>query len=470
MAGFKARKTVLLGHLETRVDGDLAYGSTATPVVTSLSGADAVQVIDPSVDPIIGDYKDLGYVRDVMGNSPRIQASRHVGMSFKTPFSGISAPSGTVPAWGQYLRMCGFAETTDTYWTTYRVVSLAAAIGATTVKLTNVDDLVVGDAVAASSLAGSVAGGTTISAINTTTKVVTLSAGLTLGLAKGDNLRFRRSTIAVTTSAESASGADTLTMSSVATLQVGMGVSGTNIPSGTYAEGISQTTNVVRLSKALTGTVSNGATITFDYKRTYYNTVSEDHEYGTLQMYLDKIMHKATGARGTVKISGSAGELPMLDFQFKGLYSTPTDASPTSVVYTAWKDPTPVNARNTAISYAGENLNVSRFELDIGNELVYRNLVNAEDVQIVDRKCSGALSWECDAIAAQDWFDHVNTGATGALYFKHGPEGGQYVEIHADAMAMHDLKYEVVDGVYFFSATLAFVPNSGNDDIVIQAY
>ena len=364
------------------------------------------------------------------------------------------------------------AKPSYSWW--YRVIpnilSAASAIGATTVTLTNVADLVVGDSVAASSVAGSVAGGTTISAINTTTKVVTLSAALTDALPKGSNLRFRRSTIVVATSAGSSSGADTLTMSSVATLQVGMGVSGTSIPSGTYVEAISQTTNIVRISKALTGAVSNGASITFDYKRTYYNNVSEDHEYGTLQMYLDKIMHKATGVRGTVKISGSAGELPMFDFNFKGLYSTPTDASPTSVVYTAWKDPSPVNAANTAISYAGENLIVSRFEIDIGNEVVYRNLVNAEDVQIVDRKCTGSLSWECNAMSAQNWFDHVNTGETGALYFRHGPEGGQYVEIHADAMALHDLKYEVIDGTYFFSATLAFVPNSGNDDIVIQAY
>lgn len=475
MAGFKARKTVLLSKIETLVPGDLAYGSTAAPVVTSLDGSMAVQIVDPSLDPIIGDYKDLNHVRDWMGNSRRIQASRHSALSFKTPFSGISAPSGTTPAWGQLLRMCGFAQTTDTYWTTYRDVAAAASIGATSVVLSNVTGLKVGDQVAPNYPAGTLAAsGVTISAINTTTKTVTLTGGALLAnLPKGGNLRFRRSTTTATTSASAGSGATVISITGAASthaLQVGMGVSGTGIATGTYVEAVN--TDSIRISKAATASISSGATLTFDYKRCYFSTVSSGHEYGTMQVYLDRLMHKLTGVRGNVKISASAGELPMFEFSMLGLYNDPTDASGAAQnpVYTAWKDPEAVNARNTYISYAGINLNVKQFELDIANEVKYRNLVNAEDVQIIDRKTTGTLSWECDAIAAQNWFNHVNAGTGSALYFRHGSTGGNYVEIHADDMALFDLKYTVEDGVYFFTASMAFTPNSGGDDIVIQAY
>lgn len=63
-----------------------------------------------------------------------------------------------------------------------------------------------------------------------------------------------------TTTASTASG-DTLPLNSVTNLYFGMTVSGTNIPADTYVESIGATT--VTLTRDITGTVANGATITF---------------------------------------------------------------------------------------------------------------------------------------------------------------------------------------------------------------
>ena len=471
MAGFKARKTVLLSKLETLTSGDYAYGSSMAPTVTSLDGSHAVQITDPSIDPIVGEYADLNHVRDWMGNSKRIQVSSHSDLSFKVPFSPITLPSGTIPAWGSLLRMCGFAQTIDEYYS--QIVQLAADVSkaTTTLTLVSVTGIKVGDEVVRD---GSVAAAATVTAINTATKVVTISSALLAMLTKGNHIQFRRSSTVAATGAVTPIGSDHITLNGspadVHRIQHGMKVSGVGIPANTFIEAFDSTR--IRISNVTTAEIASGATLTFDYKRVYYSTVANAHEYGTMQVYLDRIMHKLTGVRGSVKIKGSAGELPMFEFNFKGLYNNPSDSNGTAQnpVYTAWKDPVPVNARNTYFSYFGISMNVKTFEIDVGNEVTYRNLINAEDVQIVDRKIGGTLSWECDALAAKNWFDVVRTGSTSGFSFSHGSEGGQVVSIHCDDVSLHDLKYEVNDGIYFFSASLAMVPNSGGDDLVISTY
>lgn len=69
-------------------------------------------------------------------------------------------------------------------------------------------------------------------------------------------------TSTLNTSASTASGNNVLTFASGAdALSVGQTVSGTNIPAGTYI--LANTATSVTLNQNVTGTVSNGATITF---------------------------------------------------------------------------------------------------------------------------------------------------------------------------------------------------------------
>lgn len=465
MAGHRARKTVILSKLESYTGGSLAYGDTATPANTIGTDPVALPIIEPSLDPVVGEYADLNYVRDVMGNSPRIQVNRHAELSFKIPFVGGPSAEKFVPL----MRMCGMAVTSAglAHGRTLRIAhttTIACELNTRTTPPQGTT-IKVGDAFVR---------GTTTGTVLTVTDDNSVGLSATISGAVGAGISFSRTSATFATNAISVVGSNTLTFANTEKfweyVPNGTVVTATGIPTATrvvsVTKGASNTTVV--LSDAITQQIASTAPITAAYSSSSLNTVSSGHEYGTLRAYMDKIYHTLTGARGTFTVEMSAGQLPIIGFKFLGLYGTPGDDAASNVSYSGFGAPLPVNKDNTAVTYAGIEMNIKQLSIDMANEVKYRNLVNAEDVQIVDRRSSGSISWECDAISAKDWFDFVNAGSTGSFVITHGAGTAVGFQITAEAMAMHDLKYTVEDGIYFFSATLAFVPSSGNDEIIIN--
>jgi hypothetical protein len=109
MSGIRIRRTVILARVETLVPGSLAYGNTATPTASTLTGSDAVQVSNVKLTPLSAEYVSRDHVRSFMGGSQKIMTSPHVKLEFEVDLAGAGA-LGTVPAWGPLLRMCGAGQ------------------------------------------------------------------------------------------------------------------------------------------------------------------------------------------------------------------------------------------------------------------------------------------------------------------------------------------------------------------------
>lgn len=200
-----------------------------------------------------------------------------------------------------------------------------------------------------------------------------------------------------------------------------------------------------------------------------YDPVSASIDSVTLYFHHDGQLHKLTGARGTFSIAMDAGTLPKFNFSFTGLYNAPSSTSDPTPVLSAFQTVVPVNnANTTTFDLHSVGLTVSAFNIDIGNEVVYRNVVGSETVEIVDRAVVGSVTFEAPAISTKSWFATALASTTGALQVIHGTATGNIVTIDAPNVQVISPTYDESDGISMITANLSMVPGSGgNDEIQI---
>ena len=128
-------------------------------------------------------------------------------------------------------------------------IAPAVASGSTTIVFASVDGISTGDAISGEGLAT----GTTVQAIDSGTKTVTLSQATTASIANASELQV---------SPDVASGETDVELASVAGIVVGDAVSGTGIAASTTVTAIDTTTKTITLSNATTAALSDGAGLT----------------------------------------------------------------------------------------------------------------------------------------------------------------------------------------------------------------
>lgn len=193
----------------------------------------------------------------------------------------------------------------------------------------------------------------------------------------------------------------------------------------------------------------------------------------SLSMYyfMDGVRHKILGARGSVKLKMTPRQVPYFEFSFTGLYGgVPTDTANPSLTLTAWKAPIAVNNANTSAfalhSYAGKLYDM---DIDVANQVVYRNLVGTEDVQITDRQPAGSIEVEAVALATKDFWTIARTPTLSTLTLLHGTAAGYKVQIDAPLTQLINPEYTNRDQFTGLKMGTRFKPNAGNDELVITA-
>lgn len=202
-----------------------------------------------------------------------------------------------------------------------------------------------------------------------------------------------------------------------------------------------------------------------------YKNISSAFESATIWTNYDGVMHKMVGARGNVKFDLTAKQIPKMSYEFWGLFVPVADGTISGVSYTGWILPLAVNDTNTtAATLHGTSVNMSKFGVDSGNQLVYRNIVNSESVLITDSKVVGSMTFEAGLMATKNWFSIAEAVTLGALTVTHGTTAGNIVEFTSSRVQIKPPKYTSEDGITMVEADLAFVPSSaGGDEITITA-
>lgn len=204
-----------------------------------------------------------------------------------------------------------------------------------------------------------------------------------------------------------------------------------------------------------------------------YQPVSTAFESVTFYYVQGAQQHKVTGCRGTVKFNGAKGGMPSMSFTFTGIWNAPTDiGSPPAGVYTAWQTPLPVTAANTPVYKIGTyDCIAESFDLDMSVNVVYRNVIGSESVEITDRTPAGQLNIEAPDLATKDFFAAVashNGVTTETLKIQHGTVAGGIVEFDAPVVQLSSISFSDSDGILHYQMDARLIPtDAGNDELLL---
>jgi hypothetical protein len=198
----------------------------------------------------------------------------------------------------------------------------------------------------------------------------------------------------------------------------------------------------------------------------------------TIYYYLDGVLHKALGCRGTVEFSLGIGERPLMKFKFMGLDGGVTATANATPTLTAFQKPvviTDTNAGdvNFGCTYSGGVLssgtayNSRGLQLSLNAEVNHVPLLGSDVIDLVDRSISGSISVDLAAADVASFKTAVDANTTSTLGFSYGTASGNQIVMHMPVVQRINPRAEDFSGRVLMSYDLRVLPSSGNDELKI---
>ncbi len=208
-----------------------------------------------------------------------------------------------------------------------------------------------------------------------------------------------------------------------------------------------------------------------------YEPVSSNFDSITHYVYYDGLRHIMTGSRGTFTVEGSAGDYARFNFEFQGSYLDPTDqAIPGGAVFESTL-PNQVELADIfasgGIDGPSPNFCAQEFTLDIGNNLVTRECINAVDstegTVITARAPTATFNPEFEVEGTHPFWANLSNGERIVFGFRVGKVQGNVMSVFAPYAQYSDLAYGNRNDIriYDVSLNLAAATSAGNDELRI---
>lgn len=201
-----------------------------------------------------------------------------------------------------------------------------------------------------------------------------------------------------------------------------------------------------------------------------YDLVSEGEPTLTLYGYLDKSRFTVTNAKGTVSFEFNAKGIPVMKFEFLGMYVAATEevAMPAAVDYTKFKQPLTVGKVNTpTFTFQGLAACTSAFSINLANALAWRELINCAAPHSPDRQPSGSVTMEMPSITTKNWAEVVRLNTVGACQLVHGTLPGNVVQIDMPAVQCKPFSLQDDQSIAMINMPFDINPVLGNDELKI---
>lgn len=202
-------------------------------------------------------------------------------------------------------------------------------------------------------------------------------------------------------------------------------------------------------------TVTAGTSIT-------YSPIDTGEESAAMYYYLDGVLQKMGGIRGSLSFDWTARKAPRVTFKGIGLNKPMVDAALPVPTLPNVPRPMAVNKANTVLSIGVYSARLSQFTIDQGNDVQYRNLTNREDVVLVDRNTSGKVTVELPLLAEKDFLGAsgiVTLGTAGAMNVVHGTAAGNIVTVALPSVQLLKPKPKTEAGIMMLECDLHVVRN-----------
>lgn len=227
--------------------------------------------------------------------------------------------------------------------------------------------------------------------------------------------------------------------------------------SGSGAAGTAPQWDALMQICGVSSTLSLGVSVT-------YAPVSNSLKTASIYVNVDGTNHILKSARGTWMSTTNAEGLPVLKFSLTGLWTPLAATALPTPTYSNIANPAPVNFVNTTLSLHAIALTASAFGVNCGAQVVHRNRIGAERVDIVDRASDFSASFENVALATKDWIAAAKANASGAISLVHGVTAGNIVTFAATKAELWTAKYGESEGVEMVEIAGGLLPTTGNDE------
>lgn len=201
-----------------------------------------------------------------------------------------------------------------------------------------------------------------------------------------------------------------------------------------------------------------------------YQPVTTGETTVTLYGYLDDLLFKMTGAKGTVSFDLNPKGIPVMKFGFMGVYSAATAPGfPTGSVFTGFQKPLTVGHVNTpTFSFFGFPAVASALSFDMANDLVFRDLIGASGPASPNRKPKGSATIELPSNAVANFGEIARLGTEGAIQLVHGVTPGNIVTFDAPRAQISSAPtISNENDIAMLGLQFSLNPNAGNDELVI---
>lgn len=162
-----------------------------------------------------------------------------------------------------------------------------------------------------------------------------------------------------------------------------------------------------------------------------YAPASASIPSATGYLYMDGIVYKIVGLRGTVSIDVQTGGVGKMSFNLTGLFSEKADASvPASPTYDGTRPPV---FRNAVMKLNRGVAAIRSFRLDFGNRLTNPDNPNTSegfDVGIItERAITGSIDPAATLVATRDIMTDLRAGTERIAHLRYGSVAGNRVAI-----------------------------------------
>jgi hypothetical protein len=200
-----------------------------------------------------------------------------------------------------------------------------------------------------------------------------------------------------------------------------------------------------------------------------YSPITSAQEAVTIHCFLDGLKYAMTDCKGSVAFGLSAKNIPVMKFKFTGLVSSPTDtANPTDSDFTDFMAPLAINKVNTpTFNLHSIPVRATTLDIDMANQVDYRNYIGMEAVTLTDRKPVGNATFELDTMATKNWYTTIKNGTLSPLELVHGTTAGNIIEINAPKVQITNPSISDDNGLAMLGVSLSLQPNAGNDELVL---
>lgn len=203
-----------------------------------------------------------------------------------------------------------------------------------------------------------------------------------------------------------------------------------------------------------------------------YQPVTNGQESCCVWFVEEGQVQEMPGVRGNVELNLTAKQDPTQQYTLTGMYKRVAQLSEQiNKQLTDIAEELVVNKQNTPVrnvhGYAGCLQSLS---LNMGNEVVHRNLVGCETVKITDRVPTGQVEIEAPDIATKDYFAAIEShnGLTlDEVKIGHGTEPGNIVTITGPKVQLSTLSRSDSNGIVHYTMDTRYTRDQGDDEFTL---